>query len=61
VETLYTTRFIHLQVINTSSQRVCVFHMIIRTERKYFDIQQEQFRYYSKIESVYCAARADSM
>jgi hypothetical protein len=29
-----------LQNINTASQRLCVFHMTIRTERKYFPIQQ---------------------
>ena len=40
VETLCTSNFIHLRNINIASQRICVFHMIIRTTRKYFLIQQ---------------------
>ena len=39
-ETLCTASFILVQNINTASQRVCVFHVIFRTERKYFPIQQ---------------------
>ena len=39
-ETLYTSRFIRLQNINTATQLICVFYMILRTKRNYLPIQQ---------------------